>query len=154
MSRQIAVVAALATSLGLLVGCGSTTRAPSTSAEATVVPSIEIPAGATRVSLAVPVDKREGKFQLDGKPITELQVKAGVPYVFDVENLGTNQHNFWIGDAKDLAAREYDRLIGTHLWSEGRRSIVYTFHAGQKVQWACTLAGHYGLMHGDFLIAP
>jgi hypothetical protein len=29
---------------------------------------------------------------------------------------------------------------------------VYTFEAGQQVQWACTLAGHYGQMHGDFII--
>jgi hypothetical protein len=154
MSRHIATVAALVVSVGLFAGCGSTTSTPSESTGSTPIPSVEIPEGATQIVLDVPPDKREGQFLLDGKPITELRVRAGIPYVFDVGNLGPRQHNFWIGAAEDLAAREYDRLTGTHLWSEGRRSIVYSFKAGQKVQWACTLAGHYGLMHGDFVITP
>ena len=155
MNRQIAIVATLAASLWLVGACAATTGAPSAgSPAATAMPSVEIPAGATRISLSLPPDKRQGQFLLDGTPISELRVQAGIPYVFDVENLGSTQHNFWIGAAKDLAAREYDRLTGTQLWSEGRRSIVYTFKAGEKVQWACTLSGHYGLMHGDFVITP
>ena len=133
--------------------CGAATSVPSAgSADATPIPSVEIPAGATRIALSVPPDKKEGQFLRDGKPVTELEVKAGIPYVFEVENLGQRQHNFWIGAAEDLAGQEYDRLTGTHLWSGGRRSIVYTFEPGEKVQWACTLAGHYGLMHGDFVV--
>jgi hypothetical protein len=154
MSRRITIVAALVVSGWLVAGCGATTGAPSQGTAATAGPSVEIPAGAIRISLAVPQDKREGQFLFDGRPITELEVRAGIPYVFEVANLGPRQHNFWIGTAKDLAARSYDRLTGTHLWSEGSRSVVYTFTSGRKVQWACTLAGHYGRMHGDFLITP
>jgi hypothetical protein len=153
MSRRLVTVAGLGIAVGMIAGCSAATSGSSDgSADATAIPSVEIPADATRIALSVPSDKKEGPFRLDGKPINELRVRAGIPYVFDVDNPGTRQHNFWIGVAKDLAGQAYDRLTGTHLWSEGRRSIVYTFDAGQKVQWACTLAGHYGQMHGDFIV--
>lgn len=155
MTRHTVSIAALAIAACVLVGCGATGVPPAASADpAAAIPSVEIPADATRIALAVPTDKKEGQFMLDGKPITELEVRAGIPYVFEVENLGQRQHNFWIGAAEDLAGQDYDRLTGTHLWSEGRRSIVYTFEPGEQVQWACTLAGHYGLMHGDFVVTP
>ena len=153
MTRQVTITTVLVIVLGVVAGCSATSGAPSAeTASAMPIPSVEIPADATLVSLSIPSDKRQAPFQLDGKPVTELQVRAGIPYVFDVAIPGPRQHNFWIGAATDLAAREYDRLTGTHLWSEGSRSVVYTFEPGQQIQWACTLAGHYGLMHGDFVV--
>jgi azurin len=65
---------------------------------------------------------------------------------------GTVDHNFFIGAAEDLAARRYERLVGEHVWSGGTREVRYTFQPGQTLQFACTLSGHYGPMHGEFVV--
>ena len=139
-----------------VAGCSSTAPAstgPSASPTPTPVPSVEIPPGAAMVDLFVP-DRRISEFQIDGKTVTSITVKPGVPYAFRISNPGSSDHNFFIGVAEDLAAREYTRLAGVQLWSAGERVFVYTFEPGAQIQFACTLAGHYGPMHGDFIIEP
>jgi len=139
-----------------MAGCSSTAPAstgPSASPTPTPAPSVEIPPGATIVNLVVPED-RVSVFQIDGTVVASITVKAGVPYAFRIANLGQYDHNFFIGVAEDLAGREYSRLHGVHLWSAGERVVVYTFMPGEQIQFACTVAGHYGNMHGDFIIEP
>jgi uncharacterized cupredoxin-like copper-binding protein len=150
--RQVAIsVAAL-----VVVACG-VSAGPSSIAEPTATPtppapSVSIPPGAVVIELFVP-EKKTSEFQLDGKLAKAITVKAGVPYVFRVNNPGYWDHNFYIGVAEDLAARQYERLVGTELWYQGVRDVVYTFQAGgPRLQFACTLAGHYGNMHGDFVV--
>ena len=117
------------------------------------MPSVEIPPDATIVDLFVP-DRRVSEFQIDGKTVVSITVKPGVPYAFRIANPGSSDHNFFIGVAEDLAGRDYTRLAGVQLWSAGERVFVYTFKPDEKIQFACTLAGHYGPMHGDFIIEP
>jgi hypothetical protein len=139
-----------------VAGCSSTAPAstgPSASPTPTPAPSVEIPPDATIVELFVPED-RVSVFQIDGAVVASITVKPGVPYAFKIANPGQWDHNFFIGVAEDLAGREYTRLHGVHLWSAGERVIVYTFKPGEKIQFACTVAGHYGNMHGDFIIEP
>jgi uncharacterized cupredoxin-like copper-binding protein len=90
-------------------------------------------------------------FRQDGQPVESIPVVAGQEYVFRVTN-GSFDHNFFIGKAEDLAARQYDRLVGIPLWTGGTKEVRYTFKAGDQLQFACTLAGHYGEMHGDFVV--
>lgn len=97
-------------------------------------------------------DKRIAQFLQNGKVITEIRVKAGQPYVFRVKNPFNNDHNFFIGQKADLAAQEYSRLVGIRLWSSGTKEVTYTFKSGDVLQFACTLAGHYSPMHGDFIV--
>lgn len=139
-----------------LVACGPASPAttdPSTSPTPTAAPSVEIPPGATIVDLQIP-EARTSVFQIDGKTVASITVKPGVPYVFRIASPGYWDHNFFIGAAEDLAGQEYSRLHGVHLWSAGERIVVYTFQPSEQVQFACTLAGHYGSMHGDFVIEP
>jgi hypothetical protein len=125
------------------------------SSTASPVPSVEIPPDAIVIKLSLPPDQKQAPFQLDGKPVERIEVKADQPYVFRINNTSPREHNFFIGVAKDLAAREYSRLHGVHLWVSGVREVVYTFKAdGPPLQFACTLAGHYGLMHADIVVKP
>lgn len=117
-------------------------------------PSVSIPPGAVIIELVVPENKTS-EFQRDGKLAKAITVKAGVPYVFRVNSPGYFDHNFYIGVAEDLAARQYERLVGTPAWYQGVRDVVYTFQVGgPALQFACTLAGHYGNMHGDLIVEP
>jgi uncharacterized cupredoxin-like copper-binding protein len=139
------VVAACGVTAGPSVAVPTVTATPP-------APSVSIPPGAVIIELFVP-EKRTSEFQRDGKLAKAVTVKAGVPYVFRVNNPGYWDHNFYIGVAEDLAARQYERLVGTELWYQGVRDVVYTFQAGgPALQCACTLAGHYGNMHGDFVV--
>lgn len=117
-------------------------------------PSVSIPPDAVIIELFVP-EKKTSEFQRDGKLAKAITVKAGVPYVFRVNNPGYWDHSFYIGVAEDLAARQYERLVGMPPWYQGVRDFVYTFQVGgPPLQFACTLAGHYGNMHGDIIVEP
>jgi uncharacterized cupredoxin-like copper-binding protein len=118
--------------------------------------SVEIPPDAIVVELAISAEGRgHAPFRLDGESVDRIEVTAGRPYVFRVRNPDRFDHNFWIGGAHDLAAREYDRLTGVHVWNDGIREVVYSFTAdGPPLQFACTLAGHYGVMHADIDVVP
>ena len=139
----------------VVAACGATAGPSVTEETATPTPpapSVSIPPGAVIIELEIP-ENRTSEFHRDGKLVTKIAVKAGVPYVFRVNNPGYWDHNFHIGVAEDLAARHYERLVGTPLWYQGVRDVVYTFQAGgPALQFACTLAGHYGNMHGDFVV--
>lgn len=98
-------------------------------------------------------EQRIGRFLRDGQEVTSIRVTAGQEYVFRV-TAGKYDHSFFIGRAEDLAARQYERLVGAPLWSNGVREVSHTFATGDTVQFACPLSGHYGLMHGDFIVEP
>lgn len=119
------------------------------------VRSVEIPPDAIVIKLSLPPDQKQSPFQLNGAPVERINVKADQPYVFRINNTSPREHNFFIGVAEDLAAREYSRLYGVDLWVSGVREVVYTFKAdAPPLQFACTLAGHYGLMHADIVVEP
>lgn len=154
------ILVAIALAAGL-AACGSgaaptaiglTTASPAV----TPVPSVEIPPNATVIDLSIPKDGRGSSgFEADGRRVETITVNSGRPYVFRITNTLSFQHNFFIGVAEDLAAQEYDRLQGVHAFTEGVREVVYTFEpGGPPLQFACTLAGHYGRMHADIVVEP
>ena len=85
MTLTLIVLAALA--LGVAACSGTAVPAvPSTntgSQSATAVPSVEIPPDAIVVELSIPAEKRQAPFQLDGRPIERIDVKADQPYLPD-----------------------------------------------------------------------
>lgn len=154
----VPVAIALATGLAACGGSAApTATGPAAGSPApTSVPSVEVPRNATVIELSIPKEGRGSSgFEADGRRVETISVKSGRPYVFRITNTLSFGHNFFIGVAKDLAAREYDRLHGVHAWAEGVREVVYTFEkSGPPLQFACTLAGHYGLMHADIVVEP
>jgi hypothetical protein len=120
----------------LVLACLAAACAPDVSAN---VIDLEIPEMAT------------AEFRQGGQRVESIPVVAGQEYLFRVTN-GSFDHNFYIGVAEDLAARKYDRLVGIPLWSSGTKEVRYTFKEGDQLQFACTLSGHYGTMHGDFVV--
>jgi uncharacterized cupredoxin-like copper-binding protein len=107
-------------------------------------------APANVIELEIP-EMRTAEFRQGGQRVESIPVVAGLEYLFRVTN-GSFDHNFYIGVAEDLAARQYDRLVGIPLWTSATKEVRYTFKAGDQLQFACTLAGHYGPMHGDFVV--
>lgn len=107
-------------------------------------------APANVIELEIP-EKRTSEFRQGGQRVESIPVVAGQEYLFRVTN-GSFDHNFYIGVAEDLAARQYDRLVGIPLWTNATKEVRYTFNEGDQLQFACTLAGHYGPMHGDFVV--
>ncbi|HEV8516652.1 MAG TPA: hypothetical protein VGQ47_03305 [Candidatus Limnocylindrales bacterium] len=137
----------------VLAGCTATPPvAPATTPGTTLVTvDRSFPADAT-IEVQVVAGQR---IMQNGQPLTELRVEAGKEYLFRVTNTsaGTEQHNFYIGKAEDLAARKIDHLTGVPIFIDGSQEFVYTFESDQApLQFACVLAGHYGPMHGDFII--
>lgn len=161
VARRVAPVAiVLATALAACsVGPGvADTGAATASPAGTPIPSVEIPPNATVIELSIPTGgsgRGSSGFDADGRRVESITVKAGRPYVFRITNTLRFEHNFFIGVAEDLAAREYDRLTGVHAWAEGVREVVYTFEPnGPPLQFACTLAGHYARMQADIVVEP
>lgn len=95
------------------------------------------------------------KLTMGGQPAETITVKAGEPYTFRLVIDETRDHDLYIGSADDLSHRRPDKLVGVALFrGPATAEFTTTFEAGQTVQFACTLPGHYGTMHGDIIIEP
>lgn len=95
------------------------------------------------------------KLTMGGQPAETITVKAGEPYTFRLVIDEPRDHNLYIGSADDLSHQRVEALVGVALLSgPGSAEFTTTFEAGQTVQFACTLAGHYGTMHGDIIVEP
>ena len=90
----------------------------------------------------------------NGQAVTNLSVPAGRPVKFSVNNVAGFDHNFWIGDPAQLSQGDTSNATGIDTWQEGVRETEYTFEAGQTLEFACTVPGHYPSMHGTFTIQP
>ncbi|HEV8516640.1 MAG TPA: plastocyanin/azurin family copper-binding protein [Candidatus Limnocylindrales bacterium] len=89
----------------------------------------------------------------DGEQVTELNVKAGQTYTFRVTNSAGFTHNFYVGTADALKGNQTAQLEGVPDSTGGTHEFQYTFDdASAKLQFACTVPGHYPSMHGDFVI--
>jgi hypothetical protein len=88
------------------------------------------------------------------QPVTTLTVPAGRPVTFRVDNVAGFDHNFWIGDPAQLSQGDTSNATGIDTWQSGVRETQYTFEAGQTLEYACTVPGHYPSMHGTFTIQP
>jgi mono/diheme cytochrome c family protein/uncharacterized cupredoxin-like copper-binding protein len=89
-----------------------------------------------------------------GAKAASIPVKAGETVQFTVDNTAGFDHNFYIGQAADLEANAVASLTGIPQWTEGVQTLEWTVPEEGSLQFACTLIGHYGPMHGAFVIQP
>lgn len=90
-----------------------------------------------------------------GQPVSQLTVKQGDTVTFKVTNTAGFDHNFYIGPAAQLEANDPTGLPGIPTFTTGTQEFTYTVTADTaNLQFACTLLGHYGTMHGTFVVQP
>lgn len=92
-----------------------------------------------------------------GERLASLSVVEGETIEFRVINESEAvPHNFHIGSASELeTAPEQVDLPGVDTFTGGTQAFEYTFdQIPEQPQFACTVPGHYGTMHGDFVVVP
>jgi mono/diheme cytochrome c family protein len=89
-----------------------------------------------------------------GTKLLAIPVKKGETVQFQVENTAGFDHNFYIGSAQDLESNNTANLEGVPNFTSGTKEFTITFDEDAQLQFACTVPGHYGPMHGDIQYAP
>ena len=89
---------------------------------------------------------------VEGAPVEALAVQAGEIVRFELENSAGFTHNFYIGEVGELVADQTSDLPGVPAWSTGPRTLEWVVPPGGRLQFACTIPGHYEPMHGDLAI--
>ena len=90
-----------------------------------------------------------------GTVVSNLDVKLGETVHFIIDNTAGFAHDFFIGPPDALAQNQIGNLPGIPEWSSGVQEFDYVVTADTAtMQFACTLPGHYPLMHGTFTIVP
>lgn len=85
--------------------------------------------------------------------MTNLTVKEGETVHFVIDNTAGFAHDFFIGPADKLAQAQVTGLPGIPEWSSGVQEFDYQVTADTaNLEFACTLPGHYPLMHGTFTV--
>jgi len=91
----------------------------------------------------------------DGNPVTNLDVHEGQTVHFIVDNVAGFTHDFFIGTPDELSQNQIGGLPGIPQWDSGVQEFDYVVTADTaKLQFACTLPGHYTGMHGTFTLVP
>ena len=94
----------------------------------------------------------------DGNKLDSITVKAGETVEFEVTNTAGFDHNFYIGPAEVLsnASGTIEGGVGIPTFASGTQTLTWTVptDATTGLQFACIVPGHYGSMHGDFVIQP
>jgi len=140
-------------------GSPAGTGAPSATGSPGVSPSPSGPAspgatGATGEAIEL-VETASLQIQQDGQPVTSLTVQQGQTYVFRVANEAGFPHNFYIGPPDRLEANDVSGLPGIPDFPEGTREFEYTVtEETATLEFACTVPGHYPMMHGTFTVEP
>ncbi len=91
----------------------------------------------------------------EGAPLPSIAVVAGETVEFQVTNTAGFGHNFFIGPEEELSttAGDLPDAPGVPEFSEGTQTFTWTVpEDGSGLQFACTVPGHYGSMHGDIVI--
>jgi hypothetical protein len=134
-----------------VVPTGSPTSAPATTAPAPTTPA---PATASPEALLFDLEETADlRILQGGAQVTQLDVTAGQTYTFRITNTAGFEHNFYIGPAEALEANQTEGLVGVGSFTEGTREFQFRFSdPSVQLQFACTVPGHYQLMHGDFVI--
>jgi mono/diheme cytochrome c family protein/uncharacterized cupredoxin-like copper-binding protein len=89
-----------------------------------------------------------------GAPVTQLAVVQGETIEFHIVNDNATMHNFHIGSATELAdAPQENDLTGVATFQEGTQTFTWTVETvPDQPQFACTVLGHYSVMHGDIVV--
>jgi mono/diheme cytochrome c family protein len=87
-------------------------------------------------------------------PIAQISVVQGETIEFHVVNNSPIGHNFHIGGATELStAPEHTDLPGLDTFDGATETFTYTVDSlPDQPQFACTVPGHYGTMHGDLVV--
>ncbi len=149
----------------LLAACGGTTgstwtvaplaptptAAPATAAPSTPAGSPDASAGTTR-TVEIDLTNSLTFTTTDGQAISQLAVTEGETIHFVLDNTAGFSHDFFIGPADQLSQGLTSGLPGVPEWTSGVQEFDYEVTAGTiGLQFACTVAGHYQSMHGDFV---
>ncbi len=89
----------------------------------------------------------------DGNPVPSLTVVPGETVEFEVTNTAGFVHNFFIGPESELSTTTGDLpdAPGIPEFESGTQTLTWTVPDDVSgLQFACTVPGHYGTMHGDF----
>ena len=89
-----------------------------------------------------------------GARLSQIAVVQGETIEFHIVNDAGFNHNFHIGGATALSsAPENTDLPGVAPFPSGTQTFTWTVtNLPDQPQFACTLAGHYQTMHGDFVV--
>jgi uncharacterized cupredoxin-like copper-binding protein len=91
----------------------------------------------------------------DGQPATAIDVKKGDTVIFKITNSAGFAHDFYIGTPDQLSTNQTSCLTGIPSFESGKQQFTYTVTDDTaNLQFACTLPGHYQLMHGTFNVTP
>ena len=88
----------------------------------------------------------------DGVPLAAIPVVEGETIMFEVANDSGLEHNFYIGSEEELMVPNGTTATGIPTWTGGTESLEYTVGSDESLQFACTVPGHYGPMHGDIML--
>jgi len=131
---------ALIAAAALLVAACSSAATPGSSVAASSAPS------ATRIEVTL----------TDGLRVepAAMSVPTGVPVTFVVTNVGSTDHEFYLGDTDAQAEHEqemataggmkHDEPEGIGVKPGETKELTYTFDTAGKALAGCHVAGHYG----------
>jgi uncharacterized cupredoxin-like copper-binding protein len=90
-----------------------------------------------------------------GTVVSNIDVKEGETVHFVIDNTAGFAHDFFIGPPDALAQNQIGGLPGIPEWSSGIQEFDYVVTADTaNLEFACTLPGHYPMMHGTFTLVP
>jgi azurin len=91
----------------------------------------------------------------NGTAVSNLDVKVGETVHFVIDNTAGFLHDFFIGPPDALSQNQIAGLTGIPQWTSGVQEFDYVVTADTaNLQFACSLPGHYPLMHGTFTLVP
>ena len=90
----------------------------------------------------------------NGAPVSQIAVVPGETVQFQVTNNAGFDHDFYVGPPDKLQANDTAGLPGVPIFQTGTQNATWTVPTDVTgLQFACTVPGHYGTMHGDFIPA-
>ncbi|CAN5458465.1 hypothetical protein BH24CHL9_BH24CHL9_10930 [soil metagenome] len=91
----------------------------------------------------------------DGERVEDIAVTPGETITFRVDNTAGFNHSFAIGTAEELSVPNTTAQAGIPPWSSGVQELEWTVPEDvTDLLFACTVPGHFTLMHGTFSTAP
>jgi uncharacterized cupredoxin-like copper-binding protein len=94
------------------------------------------------------------RFLQDGQQIQEIGVTPGETVVFRIDNTAGFAHNFYIGTDEELQVFDGTTDVGITQWDTGVQELEWVVPENvSDLRFACTVAGHYYTMQGDFAVS-
>ena len=95
------------------------------------------------------------QFRQDGERILDIPVTPGETVVIRIDNTAGFDHAFFIGSEEELMGPGAVTDVGTPPWKTGVQLVEWEVPADvSNLRFACTVPGHYTLMHGTFSVSP